>query len=254
MNQKANRKIDRIVDKKFYMLGGIAAWIVVLLMLGEILFFVFYPAPETVIGWFNLFQNNALIGILDFWGLEIPMYLMFILVFLTLFYLLREKQPYLMAIALTFVIVGSAIFLSTNNPFSMLILSNQHAAAATAVEKSTLVGAGDMILANTNQRAVGGFNVGLFLVSIAGLLTSSVSLNSQFFRKATAITGILAFGLSLLDYLRQVLTQSLLISLLIILSGALCLSVWFFLVGRKLYQLGSAQKPSNKQKIEVDDL
>jgi hypothetical protein len=73
MNQKANRKIDRIVDKKFYMLGGIAAWIVVLLMLGEILFFVFYPAPETVIGWFNLFQNNALIGILDFWGLEIPM-------------------------------------------------------------------------------------------------------------------------------------------------------------------------------------
>jgi hypothetical protein len=179
---------------------------------------------------------------------------MFILVFLTLFYLLREKQPYLMAIALTFVIVGSAIFLSTNNPFSMLIISNQHAAAATAVEKSTLVGAGDMILANTNQRAVGGFNVGLFLVSIAGLLTSSVSLNSQFFRKATAITGILAFGLSLLDYLRQVLTQSLLISLLIILSGALCLSVWFFLVGRKLYQLGSAQKPSNKQKIEVDDL
>jgi len=48
----------------------------------------------------------------------------------------------------------------------------------------------------------------------------------------------LTFALSLADYLRQVLTSSVLITLLVVLPNVLFLVIWFILVGRRLYQLG----------------
>jgi hypothetical protein len=67
-------------------------------------------------------------------------------------------------------------------------------------------------------------------------------LRSDSFSKSTAYVGILAYALSLADYLRQALTQSVIVALLVILSGALLLMVWHVLVGRRLYQLGCLEK------------
>ena len=240
MNKSLNRR-------SLYKIGGVAAWIVSVLTLSEIIFFVLYPPPETVSGWFELFQTNALVAILDFWGLEIPMYVMFIFVFLALYALLKDTGPSLMTISLIFIIVGNAIFLSTNNPFSMLTLSNQYVAATTDSERSALLAAGQVLVSNTNQRAVGGFNIGLFLVSIAGLLTSKVMLQSRAFSKSTAIIGILAFAFSLADYIRQVFTQSLLVTLPLILLGALFLLTWFVSVGVRLFRLGSITENIQKE-------
>jgi hypothetical protein len=139
---------------------------------------------------------------------------------------------------LTLALLGIAIFFATNNPFSMLSLSRQFAAATTDVQRSTLLAAGEAILANTNQRAIGGFNIGLLLISIAGLIVSSVMLRATSFRRLTAYVGILAFGFSLADYLRQAFTSSVIITLLLIFPGALLIVVWFSLVGRRLLQLG----------------
>jgi hypothetical protein len=80
--------------------------------------------------------------------------------------------------------------------------------------------------------------MGLLLVSVAGLIVSSVMLRATSFRRLTAYVGILAFGLSLADYLRQAFTSSVIIALLLILPGALLIVVWFSLVGRRLLQLG----------------
>ena len=143
-----------------------------------------------------------------------------------------------MAIATTFALLGIGIFLATNNPFSMLSLSNQYAAATTDAQRSTFLAAGQAVLAITNQRAVGGFNMGLFLVSVAGLIVSSVMVQSNSFSRSTAYVGILANALSLADYLRQALTPSATVALLVILPYALFLVLWFVLVGRRLYQLG----------------
>jgi len=224
-----------------YKFGGAAALTVAALTLAEILFFVFFPQPETITGWFDLFQSNALIGLLDFWGLEIPMYLMFIPVFVALYLLLRKTNHGLMAVALACALLGVAIFLATNNPFSMLTLSKQYAAATTEAQQSAIIAAGQAILVNTNQRAVGGINIALFLVSLAGLITSRVMLQDHHFSMSTAYIGILAFALSLADYLRQALTQSIMIALLVILAGALLLMIWFILVGLRLFQLGHHQ-------------
>jgi hypothetical protein len=225
-----------------YKLGGIAAFLVVVFTLGEMIGFALYPQPGTVSDWFLLFQSNRIIGLLDFWGLEIPMYAMFAIVFLALYLLLKKDSEGAMAIALTSALLGSAIFFATNNPFSMLSLSNQYAVAATDAQRSALLAAGQAVLINTNQRAVGGFNMGLFLVSVASLIVSWVMLQSSSFSRVTAYMGILANVLSLADYLREALTTSATFALLVILPNALCLMIWFVLVGRKLYQLGCFER------------
>jgi hypothetical protein len=238
VNEAAGERDPNPTYRSLYRLGGVAALIAAILTVIEVIVFTLYPQPTTVIGWFELFQGSPIIGLLDFWGLEIPMYVMFVMVFLALYILLRKVNKSGMAIAFTLALLGIAIFFATNNPFSMLSLSSKHAAATTDVERSTLLAAGEAVLANTNQRAIGGFNIGLFLVSVAGLIVSFVMLKAISFRRLTAYIGILAFGLSLADYLRQAFTSSVIIALLLILPGALLIVAWFFLVGRRLLQLG----------------
>jgi len=138
--------------------------------------------------------------------------------------------------------LGIGIFLATNNPSSMLSLSKQYATATTDAERSNLLAVGQALLSNTNQRAIDSFNMGLFLVSAAGLIVSSVMLQSAYFSRSTAFVGILAHGLSLADYLRQALTSSAIITLLVILPNALFLVIWNILVGRRLYQLGRLER------------
>jgi hypothetical protein len=239
MNQVANAETADPAYRSLYKLGGAAALIVVVSILGEAVAHIFYPQPSTVNDWFTLFQSNKIIGLLDFWGLEVPMYAMFIVVFLALYVVLRKADEGRMAIAITFALLGIGIFFATNNPFSMLSLSNQYAAATTDAQRSTLLAAGQAVLANTSQRAVGGFNMGLFLVSIAGLIVSSVMLQSNSFSRLTVYAGILANALSLADYLREALTSSATVALLVILPYTLFLVMWFALVGRRLFQLGS---------------
>jgi len=242
MNQVSDTESVDPAYQSLYKLGGVAAWIVAVLTAGEVIFFSFYPQPSTVSGWFMLFHSNKITGFLDYWGLEVLMYMMFILVFLALYFVLRKTSQVPMILALTFALLGIGIFFATNNPFSMLSLSNQYANATTAGERSSLLAAGQAILANTNQRAVGGFNMGLFLVYTAGLIVSSVMFQSKSFSRPTAYVGVLAYALSLADYLREALTSSVIIALLVILPGALLSVIWFTMVGSRLYKMGSNER------------
>lgn len=103
-----------------------------------------------------------------------------------------------------------------------------------------LLAAGQTIIANTGQRAVGGFNMGFLLISISGIIVSNVMLRSSIFSKMTAYIGIFAFAISIADYFRIVFLPHALSLLLIfaILSGLL-LFIWFIFVGQRLIQLGN---------------
>ena len=227
--------------KSLYKFGGLAAWIAAGLTLGEVIVLSLYPQPGSIDEWFSLFVRNPLIGLLDFWGLEVPLYILFAAVFSVLYVALRKANESWMMVAVFLALLGIGIFLATNNPFTMLSLSKQYTGATTDAQRSTLLAAGQAVLANTNQRAVGGFNMGLFLVSIAGLMVSVVMLQSSTFSRLTAYSGILAHALSLADYLRQALTSSVIVALIVILTDAILLVIWYGLVGRRLYQLGRVE-------------
>ncbi len=233
--------MSQVADRGLNRLGGVAALVVVVLTLGEVVGHVLHPLPDTIEDWYRLFQTSPMIGHLDFWGLEVLMYAMFALVFLALYAALRDTGRTQVTIATALAFLGIGVFLATNNPFTMMSLSRQYASATTDVERSTLLAAGRAVLAITGQRAVAGFNLGLFLVSVAGLIVSAVMLRSSTFGGATAYVGMAAHVLSLADYVRQAATTSPVLALLVILPGALALMVWYAMVGRRLIQMGRAE-------------
>ncbi len=225
--------------KNLYKIGGIAAIISALLLIIEIIVFAIWPQPSTVMGYFTLLQTNKIVGLIDFYLLEVFAYILFIPMFLAIYVALRKLNDVYMIIAILLAFVGISVFLATNNSFSMLSLSNQYLAAVTEAQKSIILAAGQTILVNTNQRAVGGFNIGLMLISIAGLIVSAVMLRSKNFQK-TAYLGILAFAISLAEYFRMILVPSELTLLVIIaLSSGVLILIWLVSVGWSLLKLSN---------------
>jgi hypothetical protein len=226
--------------KDLYKIGGAAALIAAVLLPLEIIIFTVWPLPNTVMGYFTLFKSNNLIGLIDFYLLEVVAYALFIPMFLAIYFALKRFNESYMVIATILAIIGITVFFATNNPFSILSLSNQYAAATTEAQKSMILVAGQAILVNTGQRAVGGFNMGFFFLSVAGLLVSAVMLRSNIFSKATANVGILAFAISLADYFRIIFVPSaIILTLIIAITSALFLIIWLILVGLRLFQLGN---------------
>jgi hypothetical protein len=240
MDQVAPTETTDSASKDLYKVGGAAALVVALLLLIEIIIFIAYPLPSTAIDYFRRFQSNRLIGLVDLYLLETLAYILYVPLFLALYLALRRANESYMALAVALAGIGIAVFLATNNPFAMLSLSDQYAAATSDTERSQFLAAGQALLANTNQRAVGGFNLGLFLVSVAGLIVSVVMLSSNVFGRVTAYAGVLANALSLADYLRLAIAPAaLLLILLLALTSGVLLFAWYIFVARRLFQLGS---------------
>ena len=242
MNKVISNETTGFRWKSLYKVGSAAAFIAAALLLVEIVVFTIWPQPGDAAGYFLLFQDSKLIGLLDFYLLEFFTYILFVPVFLAIYAAIRRVNESYMALALVLAVAGVAVFLATNNPFSMLSLSNQYAAAATEVQKELYLAAGQAILVNTNQRAVEGFNMGFFLLSTAGLIISIVMLRSKIFGKTIAYIGILTFAGSLIDYVRVIFWPSLTLFLLIIaVYSGFMLLVWLVMIARRLLQLGQRE-------------
>ena len=140
-----------------YKIGGTAALIVALAALADILSTLLpggYTTSETVIEWFTLFQNNWLHGLRDLGLLDIIVTTLNVPLFFSLYVVhQRVNKPYAtLAAILSF--IGTAIFISNNVAFPMLVLSGEYAAATTEAQKTQLVAAGQAMLAMVNTAAL----------------------------------------------------------------------------------------------------
>lgn len=76
MSKSTINQINNAIDaetrwKDIYRVGGVATIAAAVLFLIEIIVFIIWPQPTTVINYFTLFRSNKLIGLLDFYLLEI---------------------------------------------------------------------------------------------------------------------------------------------------------------------------------------
>jgi len=215
--------------KSLYRVGGTAALIIVILYVIQIMVFVAWgPPPNTVIGWFTLFQKNRLLGLLEMDLLSLADFALMGLMFLALYAALRRANESYIAIATTLAFVGIAVYYASNTAFSMLSLSDQYAAATTDAQRSMLLAAGQAMLAIYQGTA---FNVSYVLVSVAPVIMSAVMLRSNIFSEATAYVGILANVLGLAYFLPAV-------GVFLSLISVVGLAIWYILIARRLFQLG----------------
>jgi Domain of unknown function (DUF4386) len=206
--------------------------VLVLIPIQMVVFFV-WPPPNSVIDWFALFQDNALVGLLDMDLLLIVDYLLLIGVFSALWASLRRANESLMAIALILQLVATATYLASTVAFEMLTLSNQYATATTEVERSIFLAAGQAMLATWQGTA---FDVSYVLSALAILTVSAVILRSGVFSRTVAYVGLSAGVLALVPPTAGA------IGVVFSLVSLVPMVIWLALIARRLLRSGPLER------------
>jgi hypothetical protein len=216
--------------------------VLVLIPIQMVVFFV-WPPPNSVIGWFALFQDNALVGLLDMDLLLIVDYLLLIGVFSALWASLRRANESLMAIALILRLVATATYLASTVAFEMLTLNNQYATATTDVERSIFLATGQTMLATWQGTA---FDVSYVLSALAILTVSAVMLRSHLlFSKVTGYAGLSVGKLALVPPTAGA------IGVVFSLVSLVPMVIWLALIARRLLRLGPRKNSPTFQTIVI---
>ena len=213
-----------------YKIGGAAALFSVAIIPIQLIIFIVWGQPETALGWFNLFRDNKLAGLLAFEILFVVNAVVGIATTLALYVALRRVNESLMVIATVVGLLEAVAFIVARPALEMLYLSNQYAAATTDAQSATLLAAGEAMLATFHGTA---FHVGINLFSLYYLIVSIVMLRSNIFGSVTAYTGIVAAILNWGLYVPGGIGL-----FLFTLSVIPFLAIWLVLVGRRLFLLG----------------
>ncbi len=229
--------------KNLYKVGAVAALVAALVFrrnlgVAEIPLFTGIAPPGNVEGWFTLLHGNPLLGLTLLNFFDIANYILVGIMFLAVFVALRKTNKSYTLLALTLSLLGAITYIVSNSALPMFSLSNQYAAAATEVQKSTLLSAGQAVLANGyNPGAVyqsAGFYLSLLFVALAGMLMSAIMLQSHIFGKATAYVGLFASTLDLI-YLVGLLfvpvSSVYLLGVSCIATAGLLLMIWHLMIG-----------------------
>lgn len=229
--------------KSLYKLGGVAALAAVAVGVSEIVI-TFFPggstSSETVIDWFNLFQDNWFLGLRNLGLLNIIITVLGIPTFFALYATHRGKNQEYAALAMILSYIGAAVFLATNRAFPMLELSSQYAAATTDAQRSMLVAAGQAMLSVGQSHTPGTF-IGFLLTEAAGITISVVMLRSKVFSRVTAYVGMLGFALLIIFEISSSFVPGLIdVAMMIAMGGGILSMVWYILIAKRLFQLGQS--------------
>ena len=211
-------------------LGALAALGEIALIIIQAPVFIFWPQPTTVLGHFQQFQANALLGLVDLDLLLLVGVVLSVLIVLGLYFALRRASPEWTVLALVCGLGGAAFFLAVNPTFAMLYLSNQYAAAASDTQRSAFVAAGEALTANYNGTAFGLYFV---LSGIADLIFAVVMLRHRLFNRWTAYIGILLGALLLVPPLPPFGSIPTTLSYVVVIPSA----IWSLLVARGLLRM-----------------
>lgn len=222
---------EQVIDpdyKVLYKIAGIAALIMALFIPIQAIIFFISPPPATVIDWFDLFQKNAVLGLLDMDLLLIVDQILMSFILLALYMLLRHVNKSLMTISFMLGLGGIVIYFSSTAAFEMLHLSRLYAVATTEAQRSILLSAGQAMYSTWQGTA---FNASYILGGIAALLFSVVMLRSSIFSKTTARMGI---AMSVLMVIPPTVGM---IGMIFAMVSLVPLTVWDILVAKRLLEL-----------------
>jgi hypothetical protein len=217
--------------KPLYRITGYAVLIMLTIIPIQLIVFSVSPPPGDALGWFALFQDSKLMGLLSFELLFIVYGVLSIPVILALYITLRRTHPTLTLLYLGLSIVGTAALLMARPAFEMLHLSDQYALATTEAQRVILLAAGEAMLSVFHGTT---YLVSYVLASITGFIISIVMLKTNIFNKATAYIRIVS---SVLDFGLFIPAIGIFLSAI----SAMLLLVWNILISRRFFQLGRGE-------------
>jgi hypothetical protein len=175
-------------------LGGAAAIVVLAMIPIQAAVFLLHPPPTTVEAFFEEFQQQPFLGLLDLDLLLTIDYLVMIPFYLALFGSLRRVASAWGLLALIFGLMSVALFVVTREAtFSMWMLSDRYA-AASASEQAALLASGETLMTLYNG---GTFATSYILGAVSTLIFSVTMWRHRVFGRAPAIVGVVT-GLTML--------------------------------------------------------
>lgn len=228
------------VWKSPYKIGGVAALLIVLTALFEIIITFLpggYASAETVTDWFTLFQNNWFLGLRNLGLLNIVMTTLGIPMYFAFYAAHRNNEQPSAVQALILSYIGVAVFYATNRAFPMLDLSRQYAAVTSDAQRTILLAAGQALLSVGESHTPGTF-IGFFLSEAAGIWMSIVMLRGRIFGKSASLVGILGFSLLMIfEICSSFIPAFSNVVLIFAMCGGLLSMVCYILIARILFQL-----------------
>ena len=227
--------------QKFYQAGAVAALLIVLAGLLDILIMFLpgistSPGARTVVDWYALLQSQWFLALRDMGLLNMITIFCSVMVFFALYGMHRRLSSLAATLALILVCMGAAIYIANNTALPMLTLSQHYAAATSESQKALWVSAGQALLAREDLTA--GAFPGFFFVEIAGALIAWVALRGGVFRRWEAWLGMIATGCLFFFNLCAAFIPALYDSVMPIFGagGGLLSMVWYALIARRLFQ------------------
>lgn len=172
-----------------YKISGIATWIIVILIPIQIFFFGMYPPPESPQDFFELFNDNWILGLLSLDLLYIINNTLMILVYLGLYAALKRANLAYMTIALVIGFIGIASYYSSTVIFEMKALSHQYMETSSNELKEQIISSGNLLLLRYKGTA---FDIYYILNALTLIIASRVMLMDNTFNKKTAVWGLIA--------------------------------------------------------------
>jgi hypothetical protein len=233
--KNANNQTTDAKWKTLYRAGALAPLIALAFYTFQMVIMGFGEAlPATMDDWFLLFQRNKILGLIYLNALDPFSIALLGMMFLALYIALGRDNQSLMTIAAFFAFLGIAVFVSTRAAAvsATLTLSDQYAAAATEVQKSQILTAGQAIHSTVRGTPE---TVGFLFMAVAGLIISLVILRSETFGQATAYVGILGMVMTLADHISLIIAPSM-AGILMPINGLLWL-IWWLMISVGLFKL-----------------
>jgi Domain of unknown function (DUF4386) len=171
-----------------FRVARITAVMVVCLIPLQALVFLLSPPPQTVLGYFDLFARNPLLGLVDLDLLLIVDYLAMIPLYLALYVLVKRRSGTLALLGLVLGLFSLLLFLASREAtFSMWMLSAQHAAATTDPQRTALEASGQVLLTMYNG---GTFGLSYVLGAASTMLFSVALWRYEILGRAVGVVGV----------------------------------------------------------------
>ena len=176
----------KINFQPLYRVAQFLALTMLILIPLQIVIYVIAPPPDTVKGFFELYQQNPFLGLLSLDFLYLFNNMIIVIIYLALFVLLYREKPVTVLLALILGLIGIACYYPSNPAFEMLTLSNQYFQALPE-QQTIYLAAGEALLAGYTGTT---FDVYYVLSTICLLLFAYALLKSHRFKKSVGLWGL----------------------------------------------------------------
>ncbi len=211
-----------------------AVYMIILIPIQGIIFMV-SPPPNSVLGFFELFQDSILMGLIHLDLLLTIDYVLVLFIYFVLFLVLSRREKSLSLIATILGCLSITLYMvSREATFSMIALSREYFSATTAVEQTIALAAGKTLLALYNGSS---FTISYVLGGFTMVLFSMAMLGDELFENRIPTTGLI---MGVLMFVPPTVGE---MGVWIALVALIPTLLWMVLMSRWLFRMARTLKP-----------